>query len=256
MYTLLIVEDEELVRTGIRRLVPFEEFGITTILEAGNGEEGLRLFLAHQPDLVLLDINIPKLSGLELAAKAKESRTGVKIAVITGYDYYDYAVTALKLGIDDYVLKPVSRGDVYEVLRKLVDKLRAERQQSELRLLVGEMMSARGNPDESDAKTAIAQSIEDNIGNPEFNLTALAERQGFSPGYMSVLFKRLFNVAFQDYVLSVRLERAKLQLLMTDMKMYEISAALGFDNPNYFSAAFKRKFGLSPLQYRERTKHP
>ena len=53
-----------------------------------------------------------------------------------------------------------------------------------------------------------------------------------------------------------RLERAKLQLLMTDMKMYEISTVLGFDNPNYFSAAFKRKFGLSPLQYRERTKQP
>lgn len=256
MHKLLIVEDEELVRTGIRRLVPLEELGIATILEAENGEEGLRLFFAHLPDIVLLDINIPKLNGLEFAAKAKAHAPGVKIAIITGYDYYDYAVTALKLGIDDYVLKPVSRNDVGETLRKLIGKLRAERQQSELRQMVGEWMAVRGSADESDGKAAITRLIEENIDNPDFSLSELAERQGFSPGYMSVLFKRLFNVAFQDYLLSARLERAKLQLLMTELKMYEISSALGFDNPNYFSAAFKKKFGLSPLQYRERTKNP
>lgn len=256
MYTLLIVEDEELVRTGIRRLVPFEEFGITSILEADNGEEGLRLFLAHHPDIVLLDINIPKLNGLEFAAKAKAQKPGVKIAVITGYDYYDYAVTALKIGIDDYVLKPVSRSDVYEVLRKLVEKLRNEQQQLELQQWVSDYMTSQQLADESDNKASIAQIIEDNIANPEFSLAMLAERKGFSAGYMSVLFKRLFNVAFQEYLLSARMEKAKLHLLMSDMKMYEISSALGFDNPNYFSAAFKKKFGLSPLQYRERTKHP
>lgn len=255
MYTLLIVEDEELVRTGIRRLVPFEQFGITTILEAGDGEEGLRLFLAHHPDLILLDINVPRLNGLEFAAKAKEREPRVKIAIITGYDYYDYAVTALKLGIDDYVLKPVSRSDVSEMLRKLVEKLHEDRRQSELHQVAEGLVTTRANPDDVDQKSKILRQVENNIGNPGYSLAALAEHQGFSPGYMSVLFKRLFHVAFQDYLLSARLERAKLQLLMTDLKMYEIAASLGFDNPNYFSAAFKKRFGLSPLQYRERTKH-
>lgn len=255
MYTLLIVEDEELVRNGIKRLVPFEELHITEILEAGNGEEGLKLFLDRRPDIVLLDINIPKLNGLDLARKAKELEPRVKIAVITGYDYYDYAVTALKIGIDDYVLKPVSKNDVNEVLRKLVEKLRGEQQQSELRQLVSEYKTTLQIADESDNKASIAQIVEDNMANPDFSLAMLAGQKGFSAGYMSVLFKRLFNVSFQDYLMATRLERSKLQLLMSDLKVYEISSAVGFDNPNYFSAAFKKKFGLSPLQYRERIKH-
>ncbi|MBW7455413.1 response regulator [Paenibacillus sepulcri] len=255
MYKLLIVEDEELVRNGIKRLVPFETFSITEIMEADNGEKGLMLFLAHRPDIVLLDINIPKMNGLDFARKAKELKPNVKIAVITGYDYYDYAVAALKIGIDDYVLKPVSKSDVYEVLRKLVAKLQNEQQQSELQHLVTEYKTTLQMTDESDSKASIAQIVEDNVANPDFSLAMLAGQKGFSSGYMSVLFKRLFNVSFQDYLLAARLERSKLQLLISDLKVYEISSAVGFDNPNYFSAAFKKKFGLSPLQYRERTKH-
>ncbi|WP_227872417.1 helix-turn-helix transcriptional regulator [Paenibacillus albus] len=98
--------------------------------------------------------------------------------------------------------------------------------------------------------------MEDSVANPDFSLAILASQIGFSSGYMSVLFKRLFNVSFQDYLLGMRLERSKLQLLTSDLKIYEISTSLGFDNPNYFSAAFKKKYGLSPLQYRERIKHP
>ncbi|MBM7566381.1 response regulator transcription factor [Paenibacillus sacheonensis] len=256
MYTLLIVEDEELVRKGIKRLLPFEEFNITEIIEADNGEEGLKLFLAHRPDIVLLDINIPKLNGLEFARKAKEAKPAAKIAVITGYDYYEYAVTALKIGIDDYVLKPVSKSDVYDVLRKLVEKLQGEQQLSELQQVVSEYRTTLQMPEDSSNKAAIAQIIEVNVANPDFSLAMLANQVGFSSGYMSVLFKRLFNVSFQDYLMSTRLERSKLQLLSSDMKIYEISTSNGFDNPNYFSAAFKKKFGLSPLQYRERIKRP
>ena len=178
MYTLLLVEDEELVRKGIRRLVPFEKFNITEIIEAGNGEEGLRLFLSHRPDLVLLDINIPKMNGLEFAQKAKELKPNVKIAVITGYDYYDYAVTSLKIGIDDYVLKPVSKEDVYEVVRKLVDKLQGEQKQTELQSLLSDYKSTLQATDETDNKAAIAKIMEDNIENEEFSLASSGQGAG------------------------------------------------------------------------------
>jgi two-component system response regulator YesN len=261
MYTLLLVEDEELVRNGIKRLVPLSELNITEIIEANNGEEGLRLFQSHLPDVVLLDINMPKMNGLDFARKVKELKPNVKIAVITGYDYYDYAVTALKIGIDDYVLKPVSKNDVFEVLSKLVDKMKSEEEQSKIQDVVLEFkMNMNSNVqlhrvgDDEGYNLSIVQIVEDNLSNPEFSLTILANQMGFSSGYMSVMFKRLFNISFQDYMVSIRLERAKLQLLISDMKMYEISSAVGFDNPNYFSVAFKKKYGLSPLQYREKIK--
>ncbi|WP_282936597.1 response regulator [Paenibacillus sp. RC67] len=258
MYKLLLVEDEDLIRKGIRRFVPFEELHIHEIYEATNGEEGLRIFGEQLPDLVLLDINMPRMNGLDFAVQIKAMKPEVKIAVITGYDYYDYAVASLKIGIDDYVLKPVSRSDVFEVLNKLVQKLKDESQRTELLALLRTMQThtagaaAPGEPDHE--KKLVQQVIEAHLANPEFSLVLLAEQMGFSPGYMSTLFKKLFNVPFQDYIASIRMERAKLQLLASDKKVYEISAEVGFDNPNYFSSSFKKKFGLSPLQYRERIK--
>ncbi|GGE31014.1 DNA-binding response regulator [Pullulanibacillus camelliae] len=258
MYKLLLVEDEDLVRNGIKRFVSFSELNIEEIYEAANGEEGLRLFQEHQPDLVLLDINMPRMNGLDFAAKVKAIKPSVKMAVITGYDYYDYAVTALKLGINDYVLKPVSRNDVFEVLNKLVGALKQEGQQSELLALLQDFQM-KAEPDKTsaysdDEQKQIMRIIEENLANPRFSLTVLAGQMGFSAGYMSTLFKKLFKVSFQDYLVSWRLEHAKLLLLASDKKVYEISEDVGFDNPNYFSATFKKKFGISPLHYRDQVK--
>lgn len=256
MYKLLLVEDEDLVRNGIKRFVAFDELNISEIYEAASGDEGLRIFGEQLPDLVLLDINMPRMNGLDFAAKAKQIKPDVKIAVITGYDYYDYAVAALKIGIDDYVLKPVSRNDVFEVLSKLVNKLKDEGQRNELLALLKHVQAK--TPDHiggaESEKKLVSRTVEGNLANPAFSLTMLADQMGFSPGYMSTLFKKLFNVSFQDYLVTARLERAKLLLLATDNKVYEISEIVGFDNPNYFSASFKKKYGASPLQYRERIK--
>ena len=252
MYKLLIVEDEELVRKGIQKFVPFEQLHISEIFEASDGEEGLRLFELHSPDLVLLDINMPKMNGLDFARKAKELRPPVKIAIMTGYDYFDYAVTALKLGVDDYVMKPISRKDVSEVLGKLVNKLKHDGLQTEVYETIESYKSKTAVTDEAGLKGTIAQLIEQNISSTDFSFSMLANEVGFSAGHMSGLFKRLFGTPFQDYFVSLRLERAKLLLLTTDKKIYEISEKVGFDNPNYFSAAFKKKYGCSPLQYRER----
>ena len=101
MYKLLILDDEPLVRRGIRSLVDFERLQITEIFEAANGEEGLALFESHLPELVLVDINMPKMNGLEFVSKAKLVNPNAHMAIITGYNYFDYAVTALKAGVDD-----------------------------------------------------------------------------------------------------------------------------------------------------------
>lgn len=251
MYKLLILEDEELVRKGIRCFVPFDELHISEIYEAGDGEEGLRLFHSYQPDLVLLDINMPLMNGLDFARQAKQIKPHVKIAILTGYDYYDYAVAALKLGVDDYVLKPVSRKDVTEVLGKLVHKLKEDLRQAEVYEIL-QTYRSKSKPDDAGQKGAISRLIDVHLSNPQFSLGMLANEMGFSTGHMSSLFKRLLGVTFQDYVVSLRLERGKLLLLTTDLKIYEISEQVGFENSNYFSAAFKKKLGVSPLQYRER----
>ena len=79
------------------------------------------------PDLVLLDINIPFKDGLTLAQEMKELKNDVKIAIISGYDYFEYAQKALKIGVEDYILKPVSKSDINEIISKLIYKLEEDK---------------------------------------------------------------------------------------------------------------------------------
>ncbi|MHB8128884.1 MAG: response regulator transcription factor [Mobilitalea sp.] len=254
MYKLLLVDDEPLIIKGIRSFVNFDALSITEVYEASNGEEALELFKLHLPDMVLADINMPKMNGLDFAVAAKAIKPEVKIAIITGYDYFDYAVTALKSGIDDYVLKPVSKKDIGEVLKKLIIKIQAAHNQSEVSLLVGNLMSKSNLQEDESYQSKIHKEIEANISNIDFSLTYLAKQLSLSVPYLSSLFKRLYGINFQDYMLTTRLDRAKILLLSTDMKIYEIAAAIGFDDPNYFSASFKRKFECSPNQFKEKAK--
>lgn len=252
MYKLLIVDDEPLVRRGIATLVDFEKLDIEAVFEAGNGADALALFQEHLPDLVLLDINMPKMGGLEFAQKAKQLNPGAKIAIITGYDYFDYAVNALKIGIDDYVLKPVSKTDVVQLLTRLIQGLEQEARQKALAQVASTLIPDAAGAKDTGYRDTIRTIVDAKLGDSGFSLTVLAEELGFSPGYLSGLFKKTFGAAFQDYVLGRRLDQAKLMLLATELKNYEIAEAVGFEDANYFNTRFKKQYGLSPQQYRRK----
>jgi len=254
MYKLLIVDDEYIIRKGIVSFVNFSELNINAVLEASNGITALEIFKQELPDLILADINMPKLNGLEFAAACKSIKPDVKICIVTGYDYFDYAVTALKLGVDDYILKPASKKDISEVLAKLINKISDEKYVQEVKSIVSGLVNKPNLEDDNGYKAKIQKQIEDNIGNPQLSLTLLADKMGFSFGYLSNLFKKLMGVTFQEYVFYERMERAKIILLSTDMKNYEIAEAVGFEDPNYFSTAFKKKYGMSPNQYKEKVR--
>ncbi|PKG25658.1 response regulator transcription factor [Niallia nealsonii] len=119
---VLIIDDEFLVRAGLKSML--EELSISSlqIIEAANGKEALQLLKKEQPDLVFIDIQMPKLNGLEVIQKTKESLPQTAWIILTGYAEFSYAHAALKLGIEDYLLKPVS----IEELERAIDKRQME----------------------------------------------------------------------------------------------------------------------------------
>ncbi len=248
---LLIVDDEPIVRRGIRMLVNLDALGITELFEAKNGEEGLRLFEENKPELVLLDINMPGMNGLTLASKMKEISHMAKIAMITGYDYFDYAREALRIGVQDYILKPVSKDDITRVLEKLISSYKQQKKQEEALSVVSELNAERSELYDESYKVKIKDLIDAELKNPDLNLSFLADELGLSSGYLSSLIKQVFGVSFKEYVLNLRLNHAKLLLLSTSLKNYEISEAVGFSDANYFSTAFKKRFGKSPNQFKD-----
>lgn len=129
MYKIAIIDDEQIVREGIRDLVDWQSLRLEVVGDAEDGEKGYALIEAKRPDIVLLDINMPKINGLELTRMIVERYKNIKIILITGYDEFGYAREALRLGVEDYILKPVTRAEITELLRKLVLKLETEEKQ-------------------------------------------------------------------------------------------------------------------------------
>lgn len=253
MIRLLIVDDEPLVRRGIKSLVDFDKLNIDQVEEAANGEEALKIYEVLKPHLILADINMPKMDGLTFAEKVKSMDPTVKIALVTGYDYFDYALQALKLGVDDYILKPISKKDIEEVLRKLIQKMENDALSAETQKTVSEL--TEGVLSSEDDYYNIKEVVNREKYESNFSLKRLSEQLGYNSNYLSGVFKKHYGMTFQDYLIHTRIEQAKLLLLSTDLKNYEISEAIGFTDVNYFGSRFKKIVGMSPKQYKVQVKN-
>lgn len=251
MYTLLIVDDEPLIRKGIKELIDFQALSIEKVFEVSNGEEALGVFYESKPDIILADINMPKMDGLEFANRVKKENKYVKIAIITGYQYFEYAQSALKVGVDDFVLKPVSKNDIQQLLKRMVEEIKEEEANKNLRKSLENLydMNYSESKDIGYGKI-ILEALKNNMSDSSFSLNKLASVINLSPGHLSAVFKKTFGIPFHEYLVKMRLERAKIMLLATDYKVYEIAEKTGFDDPNYFSTSFKRNYGTSPNTFR------
>lgn len=240
MFGLLIVEDEPLVRQGLLTLIDYEQFGIGPVLEAADGRQAWALFEKNPVPIVLTDINMPHMDGIALAQAIKEKYPKTHVVFLTGYDEFDYAVSALKIGADDYLLKPFSREDIETLIGKIGHQLRNAGREAEVQTL-----------SQSRPLSEIESAIQEQLSNPELSLKSLAYQLGFSPNYLSQLIKNELGQPFQNYIIAERIKKAKLLLLTTDWKIYEIASNVGFEDMNYFSQRFKLETGITPRQYRK-----
>ncbi|VHH16171.1 response regulatory protein [Streptococcus pyogenes] len=161
---------------------------------------------------------------------------------MTGYDDFNYALSALKLGADDYLLKPFSKADVEDMLGKLRKKLELSKKTETIQELVEQPQKE---------VSAIAMAIHERLADSDLTLKSLAQQLGFSPNYLSVLIKKELGMPFQDYLIQERLKKAKLLLLTSNLKIYEIAEQVGFEDMNYFSQRFKQLVGVTPSQYKK-----
>ena len=125
MYRVLLVDDEFYVRAMLRRIISWEDLGFEIVGEAENGEEALEKVEACVPDLVIADIEMPFIDGLELARRLNETRSSLKILFLTCYDRFDYARKAIQYGVDDYLLKPILPDELTRGLISVREKLDA-----------------------------------------------------------------------------------------------------------------------------------
>lgn len=127
MYKLLIIDDEPVVREGIRILLPWEKLGLSICGEGCDGKDGLQKIIAASPDIVLMDIKMPGMSGIEVIKKAKEQGFDGKFIILTGHSDFEFAKSAISLGVRAYLLKPIDEEELAENIRNMVEELEAKK---------------------------------------------------------------------------------------------------------------------------------
>ncbi|WP_248926818.1 helix-turn-helix domain-containing protein [Paenibacillus hamazuiensis] len=246
MYKIMIVEDEWLVREGLKMTIPWEQMGFELAGEASDGLAALDLLGELSPDVVLTDIRMPALDGIGLAEKVAERLPFTKIVFLTGFDDFAYAQKAVKLGAADFVLKPTNPDELQHVfgrVRAKLDRERPYRAQAERDL--------REQGRESGGFHSIEAYIREHYGE-EITLQEMADRHYMSESHFSRLFKQQVGTSFLEYLTTVRVEKAKELLMNPKLKIYEVSVRVGYQDSRYFSQIYRKYTGETPTEFRKR----
>ena len=129
MLKIFLAEDEVIVRETIKRMIPWENLGFELVGEAADGEMALPLLIRQQPDLLITDIKMPFMDGLTLARLAKKEVPGLKVVILSGYDDFNYAKQAINIGVEDYLLKPITKNALIERLTEIRSRYEDEKTQ-------------------------------------------------------------------------------------------------------------------------------
>ena len=136
MLKVFLAEDETLIREGLRDNIPWEQYGYRFVGEAADGEMALPLIRKTKPDVLITDIKMPFMDGLSLSRIVREELPRTKIIIISGYDDFEYAREAISIGVDQYLLKPVTRMNLRKVLQELKEKIEQDAEQEDYQTML------------------------------------------------------------------------------------------------------------------------
>jgi len=247
-YRLLLVDDEKLEREALSLFVSKSKYSglISDTAECSNGSELLKIVPAFKPDIIILDIKMPGLNGLDALKKIRELGCDALVVVSSAYNQFDYAVSAMQLGVINFLVKPVKESVFIEALGGAVAML--EKSKPHDCIL----------PMESDGKSVpesvqkICKYIEENY-NKNINLGDIADYCSYSRYHVSHIFHEALGMTVFSYLLEVRMRKARELLKNSSLSVKEISREIGFSDQNYFSNVFKRQIGSSPVEFRTKS---
>ena len=329
--SVYIVDDEKLIRDGMKKLLKWEENGFIICGEAANGKDALQEILEITPDIVLTDLRMPVMDGLTLAAILSQKAPSVEVVIITGYDEFEYAKEAVRSGVFDYLLKPVSQQELLDSMLRLKQKIQnrgisypfeeegqllqairenngenailaldsmfykfriAMARKSEMHKICQKILTeldityravrgpkaiaVRPEPAESCSAEELEQAVRDYVGKififssvdssdllveklkrylenhyqENISLKMLEDEFYFNASYISRIFKIKTGENYSDYLLKLRIARAKELLESSNYSIRQISEMVGFSSSKYFSKVFKDMEGRQPVSYR------
>ncbi len=283
MIRMIVADDELLIRQGLQT-ISWSDHGIELAGTAANGIEALELVRSVMPGILLTDIKMPGMDGLKLIDAARQIVPDIKSILLTGYQDFGYAQSAIQLGAMGYVLKPSDPNEIIDAVLKAkrrIDAEKKERREKEKALqqlngmqdIVRNAVMANsfnagttaGGEDNGQADTTESASyqirnaavlkvldyIEQNYMN-DITLVNVSQHVFMNHIYLSRLIKKETGENFLEILTRIRLQKACRMLGDLSMKTYEVAEKVGIKDSGYFSQVFKKYFGMTPSDYREK----
>lgn len=246
-YRVLVIDDEKHSRLGVSSTLQQcykEKMQVDT---AQNGGTALELIEKHHYDLLITDIRMPKMSGLELLETLRKQQNSLATILLTGFAEFEYAQQGIKLGAADYLLKPVHQEHLLSTVQRVLDQVKTH---DETILAADESRFASNNPYIQEALQFIEQHIASSV-----TIKEVSNHVHLNPSYFSVLFKDELGVSFTDYLIQLRTGKAKEMLRNSVLSLEQICEEIGIQSVSYFIKMFKKIEGITPKQYRENRIH-
>lgn len=238
MFKLLLVDDDMTFLDGLVKHMAWEKLGVIEIKTAHDGKEAWNICQSQKPDIILTDVRMPGIDGIELTVNIRESLPETQIIFMSAHSYKDYLKMAIRIRAIDYIEKPIDREELEAALLRATNLIRQDRNLE----VTGEQYYNRTVED-------IIQYITKHYSE-KISIAFLASHVYVSPNYLSNLFKKETGKTINQFVTEIRIEKSKNMLINSYKSITEISNEIGYGDSRHFSKIFRKIVGKSPSEFR------
>lgn len=252
MYKVIVVEDETMVRHGIILTIDWAALDCVIAGEAANGEEGVSLAERLSPDIIVTDVKMPRMDGVEMITKLREHGCRSRFIILTAYGDFKYAQSALRLGVSDYLLKPLKDGDLEQAILHIRSQIEDRPDKKEDESPAAPVLRFHSEKKSKNKYVEAATQYIREHYKEDITISTVAGHLEISEGYLSRVFKKETDYTFTNYLTYYRMQIAMSLLKDCRVKVYEVADQVGYSDTAYFSVQFKKLLGVSPSEYQER----
>ena len=245
MLKVLVVEDEEMIRKGIVLAVDWAALDCVVVGEAADGEAALEAVERYDPSLIITDLKMPRLDGIQMLEQLRARGNQAYVIILTAYDSFSYAQSALRLGAVDFLLKPFHDGELEQAVTNLRRRMEAGRAPEQ------PAIPGLKKGDKSKYVLQAMDYIGQHYGEQAISVGAIAQHLGLSESHLSHLFRKETDYTILNYLTRYRIHKAMELLRDCRLKVYEIAEQVGYRDITYFSSTFKKVTGMSPSEFQD-----
>ena len=236
MVRVVIVDDEPIIRNGLCHLISrLPDFTVTETLK--NGKEAVPAILKAPPDIIVSDIVMPQMDGIEMVRLLRESDIKSEIILLSGYREFEYAQSAIHYGVFDYINKPVNHNLLVDTLNRVVVKLGPRSEDGDPGVEYGRQIQE------------IIAYMQQNY-DKDISIRQISKIFYINESYLSRIFKEKTGVNFTNYLTQIRMNKAQSLLSQGSYCVYEVAEMVGYVSPKYFAKIFRKVTGKTPHQFK------